>query len=331
MNAGKSGKIGLSSVQSLAVVLTLALIVVSIAYVNSVNTNLTEISSLQNKVSQLQTQLGINSSELASLQNQVLSVTKGVSSLEDEYWSLPVMNQSTTDRNIWVQWEETQSGQDRFSPYFIIVNQGDTVHLTFINNDTVAHDFVIGEPYDIIINASVPGLYNDLTGREFTTSALHNSPGVRVVGRPGNVTATYTFVAKYPGIYEFVCTYHVQVGMFGYLVVLPNAASNATPVTTSLTQNGYSTNVLITKGAAVNESSQGYFPARITVVIGVNNTVTWTNTDTAPHTVTALDGSFNSGNLNPGDSFTYTFRTPGTYAYFCEYHPWMKGVIIVEP
>ena len=144
---------------------------------------------------------------------------------------LPAMNQPPTTREIWIQWEETQSGQDRFYPDFIVVNQGDTVRLTFINNDTVMHNFVIGAPYDINVNASVPGLYNDLTGAKVTVPATNNSPDVVVSGRPGSVTARYTFVAQYAGIYEFVCTYHVTVGMFGYLVVLPNAAYQPTNTT----------------------------------------------------------------------------------------------------
>jgi plastocyanin len=66
------------------------------------------------------------------------------------------------------------------------------------------------------------------------------------------------------------------------------------------------------------------------VVIGVNSTVTWVNSDDVPHTVTANDGSFNSGNLDAGQSWSHTFTTPGTYAYYCAYHPWMKGTIIVK-
>jgi len=100
---------------------------------------------------------------------------------------LPVMNQPPTTREIWLQWEETQSGQDRFYPNFIVVNQGDTVKLTFINNDTVIHNFVIGAPYSVDVNASVPGLYNDLTGAKVTGPATNNSPGVMVTGRPGSV------------------------------------------------------------------------------------------------------------------------------------------------
>ena len=73
----------------------------------------------------------------------------------------------------------------------------------------------------------------------------------------------------------------------------------------------------------------GYDPDNITVVIGVNNTVIWTNNDNEPHTVTAADGSFDSGNMDPGATFTYTFTKPGTYTYICTYHPWMHGYVTV--
>lgn len=246
---------------------------------------------------------------------------------------LPTMNQAPGTREIWIQWQKTQSGLDRFEPSFIIVNQGDTVKLTFINNDTVIHNFVVGAPYDIDVNASVPGLYNDLTLQKVTTPATNNSPGVTVTGTPGSVIARYTFVAKYPGIYEFVCTYHITIGMFGYLVVLPNAGyqapntSNSTASQT-ITASPQTSQVQIVMGAAYPNST-GYAPGTITVMIGVNNTVTWTNDDTAPHTVTATDHSFDSGNLNPGDTWSYTFTKPGTYNYICTYHPWMRGTIIV--
>lgn len=73
-----------------------------------------------------------------------------------------------------------------------------------------------------------------------------------------------------------------------------------------------------------------FSPSNITVVIGVNNTVTWTNKDIATHTVTAIDGAFDSGDLNTNQSWTHTFTTPGTYAYECTIHPWMTGTLIVE-
>ena len=57
---------------------------------------------------------------------------------------------------------------------------------------------------------------------------------------------------------------------------------------------------------------------------------TWTNDDAVPHTATASDGSFDSGNLNPGQSFSLTFSTAGAYAYICQYHAGMTGTIVVQ-
>ncbi len=63
--------------------------------------------------------------------------------------------------------------------------------------------------------------------------------------------------------------------------------------------------------------------------ITAGTTVTWTNNDTAAHTATADDGSFDTGNLDPGASGSVTFDTPGTYTYKCAYHPNMTGTIVV--
>jgi plastocyanin len=229
---------------------------------------------------------------------------------------------------------ETQSGQDRFNPEFFIVNQFDTVDLVFINNDTVAHDIVIGPPYNILVNATVPGLINDNTGAEFTMPALHNSPGVVVAGTPGNVSATYSFVAKYAGIYEFVCSYHTGVGMIGYMVVLaPNTAGITQPVSSNETAPPQSSTIItvsVDAGSGLNVNLPGYTPTNITVVIGVNNTVKWVNNDNMAHTVTATDGNFDSGNLNPGATYVHTFTSPGVYTYLCSYHNWMRGTVTVQ-
>ena len=57
--------------------------------------------------------------------------------------------------------------------------------------------------------------------------------------------------------------------------------------------------------------------------------VTWVNEDTDPHTVTADDGSFDSGTLNAGDSYSVTFGGAGTMGYHCKIHPDMKGSVVV--
>ncbi len=87
--------------------------------------------------------------------------------------------------------------------------------------------------------------------------------------------------------------------------------------------------VKILSGAA-DSVSYSFSPLQVTVVIGVNNTVTWVNNDNAAHTVTAKDGSFGSGNMGAGSSFTYTFTRPGTYTYYCAYHEWMVGTVVVK-
>ncbi|HEV3088303.1 MAG TPA: cupredoxin family copper-binding protein [Candidatus Elarobacter sp.] len=67
-----------------------------------------------------------------------------------------------------------------------------------------------------------------------------------------------------------------------------------------------------------------------TVNIDAGQTVRWVEDDDTPHTVTASDKSFDSGNLNKKDAWTYAFSKPGTYAYICAYHPYMKGKVVVK-
>ncbi len=70
-----------------------------------------------------------------------------------------------------------------------------------------------------------------------------------------------------------------------------------------------------------------FSPATITIHVG--DTVTWTNTGHQPHTATADNGSFNTGILRHGQSGSHTFTTTGTFTYFCQVHPYMKGTIVV--
>ena len=111
------------------------------------------------------------------------------------------------------------------------------------------------------------------------------------------------------------------------------STSTTSRTTTTSTQQGpiKNVNVTILKGAASNMSLAGFSPDNISVVLGVNNTVTWTNDDRSPHTASSMGGAFNSGNLNPGMSYTFTFTAPGTYPYSCAYHGWMHGTVVVKP
>ena len=82
----------------------------------------------------------------------------------------------------------------------------------------------------------------------------------------------------------------------------------------------------------------GFSPPTITVVIGVNNTVVWTNQDSATHTVTPTTGSAWGVSqdcqgilgLCQGNTYQNTFSTAGTYQYKCLYHNGMLGEVIVK-
>jgi len=82
-------------------------------------------------------------------------------------------------------------------------------------------------------------------------------------------------------------------------------------------------------GSAVEIRDFAFNPPEIAVAVG--GSVTWTNGDNVPHTATGLDReALQSGAIAFETSFTQAFDTAGTYEYFCEFHPNMKGSIVVE-
>ena len=86
-------------------------------------------------------------------------------------------------------------------------------------------------------------------------------------------------------------------------------------------------------GNAVSINSTQYEPKTLTVAKGA--TVTWTNKEAKPHTVTADDKSFESKVIKENETYSYKFEKPGTYAYHCAFHggnagKGMAGTIIVK-
>ncbi len=81
-------------------------------------------------------------------------------------------------------------------------------------------------------------------------------------------------------------------------------------------------------GKTINVSIKDFsFGEPLTVAAGT--TVVWTNEDNMAHTVTAADKSFDSGTLDPGAGFSYTFTKAGSFDYICSLHPSMKGRVTV--
>jgi plastocyanin len=81
--------------------------------------------------------------------------------------------------------------------------------------------------------------------------------------------------------------------------------------------------------AEVKISGFAFDPTPLTVTVGT--TVTWTNEDSAPHTIVSDTGLWTSPRLGQGETFSFTFDTAGTYAYHCGIHASMTGTITVEP
>lgn len=149
-----------------------------------------------------------------------------------------------------------------------------------------------------------------------------------------------------PGTYPYFCSLH-STTMVGTIVVVAGsggagASSSSSSVSSTSSSGALPANALpisIPKGAGGNSSStaaiSGFRPGNVTVVIGMNNTVIWTNDDISPHTVTSVTvpsgaATFNSGIISAGGTWSMTFTVPGTYQYDCSLHLWMKGVVIVK-
>lgn len=80
-------------------------------------------------------------------------------------------------------------------------------------------------------------------------------------------------------------------------------------------------------GTSVTMAGSRFGPETLTIAPG--ETVRWFNDDALPHTVSASDGSWDSGNLGPGQALERRFDEAGSYPYLCRYHPGMVGTVVV--
>jgi plastocyanin len=109
----------------------------------------------------------------------------------------------------------------------------------------------------------------------------------------------------------------VVLSVIALLMFVPTAAAQDAGVESVPIQNAWSVNI----------GDNFFDPPQSAVEPG--STITWTNNGDEPHTVTADDGSFDSGMLNPGDSYTVAFDGQGTLTYHCAIHPEMRGSVTV--
>jgi len=116
------------------------------------------------------------------------------------------------------------------------------------------------------------------------------------------------------------------------LVLTACAPQAAAPITSApVTSAPVVTSAPGTSGNEVKIDISGFAFVPATITIKVGETITWTNQDSAGHTVVADDNSWTSDNLGTGAKFSHTFDTAGTFTYRCGVHPTMKGTVIVQP
>jgi len=188
-----------------------------------------------------------------------------------------------------------------FSPHTIQVNQFDTI--TWTNKDNTAHT---------------------VSGTSFDSGLI--SPG-----------QTFSHKFNENGTFDYACQLHswmtgqVIVGTGGPIISTPPSPSTPTPTPTP-PPNSLQTKVSIPAGAADKKVPEFFIPKSISVK--VNDMITWTNEDSAIHTVTSgagtKDGLFDSGFIQIGNSFSFALTKSGTFDYFCQVHPWMTGQIFVS-
>ena len=108
----------------------------------------------------------------------------------------------------------------------------------------------------------------------------------------------------------------------------PSASPTVSPTATAATREASPQASPGTEACTIDIRDFAYHPAQTEIAVGT--TVTWTNRDTVPHTATATDRTFDSGILDPGKSYSFTFEKTGTFDYACLVHPQMKGTIVVR-
>lgn len=192
-----------------------------------------------------------------------------------------------------------------FVPATVTIAAGGTV--TWTNNDTVIH----------------------------TATATDSSWDSGFMAKAGG---TYQRTFPTAGTYPYLCTLHPE--MVGTVVVV-DAAGNAPPATPVTTQQPppqqNTTTPPVNTPPAGNSATlptlaevtmAGNLFAPRTVTVAVGGTVRWLNNDTRPHTVTAADGSFDSGIMAKNATFERVYPTAGTYPYVCAIHPDMTGTVV---
>lgn len=210
-----------------------------------------------------------------------------------------------------------------------------------------ARIFMVNEGLNLVSNFHPIGSHWDLVYPEAATHeanrAIRGSQSTLVVAGGGTVAELEALVPE-----TIILVDHALVRTFWKGAIgLINVAGAENPEIYGATPQTGGSATEIPEGATVVDIAAGSFnpdfagdaydPIALTVAVG--DTVAWRNSDTVAHTVTSgasdgtsgtVDGKFDSGFLDPGEVFVYTFTEAGEFDYFCLPHPWMVGRVLVE-
>jgi len=218
---------------------------------------------------------------------------------------------------------------------------GDKIIFDVVNDGVSFHSFGV--------TAQDEGFSGIIPGSEVASASNPLKPGEG---------GTSEFIPAEEGVYFYICTVpgHREQGMVGKIIVgdvsdEPSAQMTtpepepepmaepepAVTVSPPKVMGPFTGIISVPEGSGVpgcDETSECYIPAEVTVSVG--ETVTWSNDDTAAHTVTSgtpsdgPDGTFDSSLFMAETTFEHTFDEAGTYDYFCMVHPWMIGTVQVN-
>lgn len=133
-------------------------------------------------------------------------------------------------------------------------------------------------------------------------------------------TKSFLFLSLSAVFFLTGCGVQQTVSYPNLAVPAPVTTSPSTPVAPATSETIQTQSITI--------SNFTFSPSTLEVAAGT--TVTWTNNDSAPHTIVTADKLISSPTLKTSESFTFKFDTAGTYSYSCGIHPSMKGEVIVK-
>jgi len=265
------------------------------------------------------------------------------------------------------------AGNKENAPVAVQTGQTITQNLKFIESSdfrTLAFNALPGDPdHNPTVNMNVGDkvVFNvENGGKSFHAFGVtKDSEGVGGIV-PGSTIAAATnplkpgedgtseFIAGEDGIYYYICTVpgHRAQGMVGTIIVgdvaapepvvkaAPEPVVKAAPepvVKAAPEPVEFNGVISIPEGSSTpgcDETNSCFVPFNVSVSAGEE--ITWSNDDSAAHTVTSgtptdgPDGIFDSGLFMAGGTFSVTLDEPGEYSYFCMVHPWMTGNITVN-